>query len=189
MAQLVCTSKYSKCRFKSNWPKRPWSTLGWPKVKVGQNNHKTTFFVFLHQTRAIEKFLLILTKFDLRLTLGGTINPNFDLSFTMGWGQLHCKDYGIQFPTTIHGPKLELKWNKAHQHASRGHNFWSGHWNFNFFSVLEIRNPNLSRDTKISSIGVREGLQVCIWSWTREEAKIANVSIRLSGWKVILLAI
>ena len=39
----------------------------------------------------------------------GPRNPNFDLAVKTSWNQLHCKDYWIHFPTTIHGSKLELK--------------------------------------------------------------------------------
>ena len=49
VAQLVRTSKCSKWPFQ---PKCPWSTPDLPKVKQGQNPHKTVFFIVLHQTRA-----------------------------------------------------------------------------------------------------------------------------------------
>ena len=92
-----------------NWPKCPWSTLGWPKIKVSQNHPKMTFFMFLHQTWATRWFSSTLIKFDPRLTTKGTRNPNFDLTFWMGWDQFHCEDYEIPFLTTIHGSKSELK--------------------------------------------------------------------------------
>ena len=83
--------------------------------------------------------------------------------------QRHCKDYWISFPTTIHGSKIrvitiEISWKscKVHQLTSRGHNFRSDRCNFSFFSVLEIKHPNLHKDTKISSIRVCDGLQICI---------------------------
>ena len=50
-----------------------------------------------------------MTKFDLKLTLEGTKNPNFDLIVRMAKDQFHYKDYQIPFPMTIHGPKSELK--------------------------------------------------------------------------------
>ena len=43
---------------------------------------------------------------------------------------------------------------------------------------METRHSDISRDTKINSIGVREDLQICIQSQTEEKAKIANVNIR-----------
>ena len=49
--------------------------------------------MFLNQTQATQRFLLTLTKFDMRLTPEGTENPNFDLSIRTGWGLRHCKDY------------------------------------------------------------------------------------------------
>jgi len=50
MVQPVQASEHSKCHFRSKWPKCPWSTLGWPKDKIGQNHLKTTFFMLLCQT-------------------------------------------------------------------------------------------------------------------------------------------
>ena len=70
---------------------------------------KKTFFMFLHQTRATWPFSSTLTKFNPRLTLKGTRNPNFDLTIRTGWDQRHCEDQQIRFPTTIHWLKLELK--------------------------------------------------------------------------------
>ena len=55
------------------------------------------------------RFLSILTKFDLRLTLWSTKNSNFDPTSKIGWYQRHCKDYRIPFLMAIHGSKLELK--------------------------------------------------------------------------------
>ena len=110
MAQHVQASKHLKCHFRSEWPIRPWSTLGWSKVKFGQNHPKITFFMFLHQIRATLWFSSILIKFDPRLTPRGTKNPNFDSTIKTGWDQCHCEDYWIHFPTTIHGLKLKLKW-------------------------------------------------------------------------------
>ena len=54
------------------------------KVKTSQNHPKNTIFMFLHQTRATQWFSLTLTKFDLKLTLKGPKNPNFDLTVKMG---------------------------------------------------------------------------------------------------------
>ena len=84
--------------------------LGIRALKVRQNQPKTTIFMFLHQTQATRIFLSTLTKFDLRLTLGGTKNPNFDPSIRTGWSQHHYKYYGIPFLTTIHRSKSKLKW-------------------------------------------------------------------------------
>ena len=60
-----------ECIFRSNLQKHPWPTLGWPKVKVGQNHPKKTFFKFLHQTRDTRRFSSTLTKFNPELTLEG----------------------------------------------------------------------------------------------------------------------
>ena len=99
-------------------------------VKIITKQHFSCFYIKSELLRDFCQFWLSLTWGWL---LESPKTPNFDSSFKTGWGQHHCKDYGIQFPTIIHGPKLELKWNVAHQHASWGHNFWSDHWNFNFF--------------------------------------------------------
>ena len=109
MVQSVWASEHLKCHFRSNWPKCPWSTLGWPKVQVVQNHPKTIFFMFLHQTRVCQRFSSILTNFDSRLSLRNTWKTNFDLTIEMGWNQCHCEYYWILFPMTIHGSKLELK--------------------------------------------------------------------------------
>ena len=145
MAQPVWASEHLKCYFRSNWPKCPWSTLGWLKVKVGSKSSQNYIFhFFLHQTWVTQWFSSTLTKFDSRLTLESNKNSNFDLVVRIGWDHCHCEDYQIPFPMTIHRLKSELKrlrylkkpW-KARQYASRGHNFLSSHWIFNFFSVLE----------------------------------------------------
>ena len=111
VGQPVRASQHSNCLFQSNRPKCPWLTLGRLKVKVSQNHpkKKKTFFMFLHQTRATWPFSSTLTKFNPRLTLKGTRNPNFDLTIRTGWDQRHCEDQQIRFPTTIHWLKLELK--------------------------------------------------------------------------------
>ena len=109
MVQLIQASKRSKCHFRSTWPKCPWSTLGWPKIKVGQKHLKTIFFMFLHLTRATQWFSSIANKFDPRLTPKGPKNPNFDPTVGTGWDQHHCEDYWIHFPSTIHGSKSKLK--------------------------------------------------------------------------------
>ena len=73
VVQPVLASEYSKCLFKSNWPKCPWLTLG---SKLSQNN-------IFHVSTSNLSYLVILstlTKFDLRLTLGGTKNSNFYLT-------------------------------------------------------------------------------------------------------------
>ena len=92
---------------------------------------------------------------------------NFDPTIWMGWNQFHCKECQIPFPTIAHGSKSKLRIEisqkpcGAHQHTSKGHNFWSNHRRFNFFSVLETRHPQLSKDIKINSIWVKEGHQIC----------------------------
>ena len=83
-----------------------------PRLTKSQSRSKSsqiTFFIFLHQTWATQWFSSTLTKFDSRLTFGGTKNPNFDLTIEMGWDQHHFKDYWIPFTTTIHGSKSKLK--------------------------------------------------------------------------------
>ena len=62
VTQPIWVSENLKCLFRSNWPKCSWSTLGWPKVKDGQNQLKTTFFMLLHQTRATQRFSLTLIR-------------------------------------------------------------------------------------------------------------------------------
>ena len=107
MAQPIWALEYSKCHFMSNWPKCPWLTLGWPKVKAGQNHLKTIFFMFLHQTQAIRYFCklwLSLTPRGLKTLI--LIQPSKQVE---SWDQHHCKDYWISFPMTIHESKLELK--------------------------------------------------------------------------------
>ena len=47
-------------------------------IKGGPNFRKSKIFTVLLQTRASRGFLATLTKFDLKLTLGGLKNPNFD---------------------------------------------------------------------------------------------------------------
>ena len=71
VVQPVWTPEHLKCLFQPKWPKCPLSTFGWPKVKHALNPHKTTFFTILDQTRAPQRFLATLTKFDPELTLGG----------------------------------------------------------------------------------------------------------------------
>ena len=111
MVQPVRASEHSKCIFKSNWQKCPWSTLAWLKAKVDQNHPKTTFFMFLLSTSnpSYSVIFSIFTKFDPRLTLEGTGNPNFNPNIRTGWDQHHYKDYQIPFPKTIPGSKLKFK--------------------------------------------------------------------------------
>ena len=52
---------------------------------------------------------MIFVKFDPRLTLEGTRNPNFDVTVRTCWDQCHYEDYQIPFPMTIHESKSELK--------------------------------------------------------------------------------
>ena len=142
---------------------QPWV---WPNVKRGQNPHKTTFFMVLHQTRASRRFLTTLTKFDPKSILSGPKNPNFDPAIRTGWNQCYCKDYQILIPTIVHGLKLELEWPRYHENlddasieaplTSKSHNFWSDRWIFKFHTVLEIGSQNLSKDFKINPIQ---------WSW------------------------
>ena len=148
-----------------SWPKCPWSTLGWPKVKGGQNHPKTTFFIFLHQTRATWWFSLTWTKFDLRLTPKGfniviLIWPLERLGPTSLQRLLNSfsNDYSW---VEIGAKTVEISWKLCivRQLASRCYNFWSGRRNFNFFNVMKTKHPKLSRYTKIKLIQTRKGLQ------------------------------
>ena len=58
--------------------------------------------------------------------------------------------------------EISQKLVEACQHTSRVHNFLSDCRNFNLFSVLKTRHPNLSRDIKISSAEVWKDLQICL---------------------------
>ena len=90
------------------------------KLKLGQNYFKTTFFLFLHQTRATRWFSSTLTKFDSRLTHKGTRNPNFDLIVRMGWDQCHCEDDQIPLSMITHGSKSELKMLRYPENRKKG---------------------------------------------------------------------
>ena len=56
---------------------------------------------------------------------------------------------------TIHGLKSELEWLGYHENrvnapinaplTSRSHNFWSDYWIFEFHTILEIENEDLSK--------------------------------------------
>ena len=88
---------------------------------------------------------------------------------------------------------LRKPW-KVCQQASRGHNFWSNHWNFNFFSFLKTRHLELSRDTKISSIRVRKELKIVIRSqnwkstigricWCHDDINGGSLRVVDSTWR------
>ena len=91
-----------------------------------------------HQTRVSWRFLATLTKFDLRLTLGGPKNPNFDPAARIGWNQHHYEDYQILILMTIHGSKSKLNRLRYHENQDNtpfdalltfeSHNFRSDHW-------------------------------------------------------------
>ena len=99
-----------------------------------------------HQTRVSWRFLATLTKFDLRLTMDGSKNPNFDPVARTGWNQHHYKDYQILILMTIHGLKSEL--NRLRYHKNRdnapfdalltfkSHNFRFDHWIFKIHTFL-----------------------------------------------------
>ena len=116
----------------------------------------------LHQTQALQRFLATLTKLSRSWLLAGPKNPNFDPAVTMGWNQRHCEDDQILGPTAIHGSKLELEQPRYHENwanalidaplTSRSHNFWSGHWIFNFHTFLETRSHDIFGGVKINSI-------------------------------------
>ena len=130
-----------------------------PGLTESQNWSKSSQNNIFHVSTSNPSHSKIFVKFDLRLTLEGTKTPNFDPTIRMGWG--------IPFPRTIHGSKSELKRLRyLENHVERVSMLPEvitrpDHWNFNFFSVLQTRHPNLSKDTKISSIGVQEGLPIC----------------------------
>ena len=138
---------------------QPWV---WPNVKRGQNPHKTTFFMVLHQTRASRRFLTTLTKFDPKSILSGPKNPNFDPTIRTGWNQCYCKDYQILIPTIVHGLKLELEWPRYHENlddasidaplTSESHNFWSDRWIFKIDTFSKTGSQNISNGVKINPI-------------------------------------
>ena len=80
----------------------------------------------------------------------------------MGWNQHHCEDYQILIPTNVHGLKLELEQSRYHKNrndalidalqTSEGHNFLSDHLIFEFHTILETENQDLSKRVKISLI-------------------------------------
>ena len=99
-----------------------------------------------HQTWVSWRFLATLTKFDLRLTLGGFKNPNFDRAARTGWNQHHYKDYQILILMTIHGSKSELNRLRYHENRNNApfdalltfesHNFQSDRWIFKIHTFL-----------------------------------------------------
>ena len=156
----------------------PLVNLGLTKIQTRSESCQNDIF---HAFTSNLSYSKIFVKFDPMLTLGGTKNPNFDPTIRTGWDQCHCEDYLIPFPTNIvKTVEISRKPCKAHQHISQGHNFWSNYQIFNFFSVMETRHPELSRDTKISSIQVWEDLKTCIQSWTK---KARIVDVNRGGWR------
>ena len=81
----------------------------------GQNPHKIITFIVFHQTRASRRFLVILTKFDSKLTPSRPKISNFDPAIRIDRNQRHCEDYQILIPTTIHGSKSELERQRYHE--------------------------------------------------------------------------
>ena len=150
MAQLIRASKHPKCLFQLEWPKCPWSTLGWTKgqtrSKLSQNN---IFRNFTSNPSSTENFY----KFDPKSISGGPKNPNFDLAVKTGLNQCHCKDYQILIQTTIHGSKSKLERPRYHENwddapidapiTSESHNFWSNRWIFKIHTFSKIGNQNL----------------------------------------------
>ena len=112
----------------------------------------------LHQTRASQRFLTTLTKFDLKSISCGPKNPNFDPTVRTDWNQYHCKDYQIRIPTTVHELKSELVWLRYHKNrddtpinamlTSKSHNFWSDRWIFKFHTFSGAGIQNLSKGIK-----------------------------------------
>ena len=139
--------------------KMPLVNLG---LTEGQNPHKITLFIVLHQTRASRIFWQLWSSLTQSWLLVGHRNPNFDSAVKMGWNKCHCKDDQIIILTTIHGSKSELEWPRYHENrvnalidallASRSHNFWSDHWIFQFHTFLETESQELPRGFKINPI-------------------------------------
>jgi len=159
VAQPVRTPELPKCLFWLKWPKCPWSTLG---LTEGQNPHKTTFFIILHQTRASRRFLTTSTKFDLKSIPSGPKNPNFDQAVRTGWNQCYCKVYQIIIPMTIHGLKSVLEWSRCPKNWDNvpidaplnfeSHNFWPDYWIFKIHTFSKTESQDLSRHVKIKPI-------------------------------------
>ena len=85
---------------------------------------------------------------------------------------------------TIHGSKSELKRLRYLENRAKDVSSLPDTITFGLtfeISILETKHSYLSRDTNISSIIVRKGLKIYIWSQTREEARIADVSIGPGG--------
>ena len=162
MAQPVQTPEHSKYLFQLKWPKCPWSTLSWPKVKQGENTLKISLFIVLHQTRASRRFLATLTKFDPELTLGGPPKPLFwfdhqnRLNPMPLWrlSNSHSNDYswveiGVKTVEISRKPVNALIDAPL---TSWSHNFWSDCWIFEFHTFLEIGSQDISGGVKINPI-------------------------------------
>ena len=132
------------------------------EVKILTKQHFSWFFTKLERLKDFWPLWPSLTKFDLRLILGGPKNPNFDPTVRMGWNQCHCKDYQILISTTIHGSKSMLDWSRYHENrdnasinahlTSKSHNFRSDCWIFKIHTFLEIGSQDLSRGSKIKPV-------------------------------------
>ena len=68
----------------------------------------------------------------------------------------------------------------ARQLAFQGHSHLSDRWILHFFSIMKTRYPYLSRDTKISSIRVPEGIQMCNQSKILKKTKLLKSVVSLT---------
>ena len=122
--------------------------------KFSQNN---IFHAFTSNLSHLEIFV----NFDqvwLSLTLSLTLRS---LSNDYSWVEIGVK--------TV---EISRKPCKAHQHSSRGDNFWSNRLIVNFFCALETRHLGISRDTKISLI---QFLEKCNQSQHRKASQLGWV--------------
>ena len=92
-----------------NAPHLPWVDRKSNEVKVHLKHYFPCFYIKPKPLGYFSQLWPSLIEFDPTLTLKGPNNPNFDSAIRMGCDELHCEDYQIPFPTTIHGSKLELK--------------------------------------------------------------------------------
>ena len=76
------------------------------------------FYFKLELLEDFYQIWLSLTKFDLKLILGGSKNLNFDLASGTGLNQCHYKDYQILIPMNVHGSKSELEQPRYHENRN-----------------------------------------------------------------------
>ena len=177
MAQPIWASEHSKCLFRSNWPKCPWSTLSWSQrlVKITPKQH---FSCFCIKPELLGDFCQIWLEVPY-----GHQKPKFWSDYQKGLRPTSLQRASNSLSNDYSWVKIrvkmvEISWKSCGecQHASQGHNLWSDHWNFNLFSVLVTSHLYLSRDTDTSSIGVEKAFNYAIKvRWEKDEN--ANVSI------------